>query len=310
MTMIFFAGLAGIIVNTAMNYRYARRIVPLGLEFDFSYMWSIVRHALPYGVALFLSVVYFKVDVILLSLMESQELADRSIALYSLPMKIIEVLMVIGGFYLNSLLPSMTSLYEEKRTQELENILVTSFKVLLSFGILFFVVGVLLREEVIRIIATPEYLSPNLVYTSADAFLVVLGAIVFYFLSLLSIYIFITVKKHTIILWINIIITLVNILGNIWLIPKFSFMGAGVVTLFSQILLFVMTYLFSRKYISFAIPGVFTLGAVVISTWIYVIGFWLLTYMSVTPLFDVVVYGGVLFGIGAYAQYQLIRRGK
>jgi len=45
---------------------------------------------------LFLSVVYFKVDVILLSLLEAPQQADISIALYGLPMKIVEVLMVLG----------------------------------------------------------------------------------------------------------------------------------------------------------------------------------------------------------------------
>jgi hypothetical protein len=40
-------------------------------------------------------VVYFKIDIIFLSLLEPPREADISIALYSLPMKIIEVLMVI-----------------------------------------------------------------------------------------------------------------------------------------------------------------------------------------------------------------------
>jgi hypothetical protein len=51
--------------------------------------------SLPYGVALFLSVVYFKVDVVLLSLLEPKNISNTSIALYSLPMKIVEVLMVL-----------------------------------------------------------------------------------------------------------------------------------------------------------------------------------------------------------------------
>jgi hypothetical protein len=39
--------------------------------------------------------VYFKVDVIIISLLEPIQKADLSIALYSLPMKIVEVVMVI-----------------------------------------------------------------------------------------------------------------------------------------------------------------------------------------------------------------------
>jgi heme O synthase-like polyprenyltransferase len=93
---IFAAGLLGIALTTVMNYVYASKYVhPIGLGFDREYMTHIFRISLPYGIALFLGVVYFKVDVVLLSLLEPQQEADISIALYSLPMKIVEVLMVL-----------------------------------------------------------------------------------------------------------------------------------------------------------------------------------------------------------------------
>jgi len=41
--------------------------------------------------ALFLNIIYFKVDVILLSLLEPGNISDTNIALYSVPMKIVEV---------------------------------------------------------------------------------------------------------------------------------------------------------------------------------------------------------------------------
>ena len=64
-------------------------------QFDREYIKHIIKISLPYGIALFLSVVYFKIDIILLSILEPTEKADISIALYSLPMKVVEVLMVI-----------------------------------------------------------------------------------------------------------------------------------------------------------------------------------------------------------------------
>jgi O-antigen/teichoic acid export membrane protein len=78
-----------------MNYIYALRIEKFGFSFDWEYIKHIVKISLPYGIALFLSVVYFKVDVILLSLLEPEEFANESVALYSLPMRIVEVVMVL-----------------------------------------------------------------------------------------------------------------------------------------------------------------------------------------------------------------------
>lgn len=78
-----------------MNYVYAKRIIPIKFLFEKEYIKHIFKISLPYGLALFLSVVYFKIDIILLSLLEVPEKANISIALYGLPMKIIEVLMVL-----------------------------------------------------------------------------------------------------------------------------------------------------------------------------------------------------------------------
>jgi O-antigen/teichoic acid export membrane protein len=77
---------------------------------------------------------------------------------------------------------------------------------------------------VIRIIATPEYLNPvNSIYSSLDAFRIVLAVLMFYFVSLSFIYMLIASEKQGILLWINSGVTAVNIIGNIILIPYYSF---------------------------------------------------------------------------------------
>jgi O-antigen/teichoic acid export membrane protein len=69
--------------------------------------------SLPYGIALFLNVIFFKVDTILLSVLESRDVADIAVALYGLPMKLVEVGMMYGTIFLNSLLPVLTSAIEK-----------------------------------------------------------------------------------------------------------------------------------------------------------------------------------------------------
>ncbi len=93
---------------TFLTYWYSRRVIPLHFAWDIEYIRHILRISLPYGLALFLNVIFFKVDVILLSMLETPALADHSIALYSVPMKIVEVGMMYGTVFLNSLLPVLT----------------------------------------------------------------------------------------------------------------------------------------------------------------------------------------------------------
>ena len=240
---VFIAWLIWIIINTILNYIYAKKIVPIKYRFDWEYIAYIFKISLPYGIALFLSVVYFKIDVILLSLLESPEQANISIALYGLPMKIVEVLMVLWGFYLNSLLPTLSEKYTQKKYEEISHILWISLKVLISFWVLIFTLWNLLAVETIAIIATPEYLNPiGQNYNSVQAFSIVLGVLLFHFISLAFIYILIASERQSILLKVNLFVTLVNIIGNILLIPHYSFIGAAIITLLSQVILMCITW--------------------------------------------------------------------
>jgi len=236
---IFLAGLSGIILNTFLNYIYAsKKIIPIKFWFDREYITHIFKISLPYGVALFLWMVYFKVDVVLLSILESQDMANISIALYSLPMKIVEVLMVMWGFYLNSILPSLTKNFKKWNKKKAQKLIDISFKILLSAGLTVFIFGSLLRDNIISIIASEKYLSgANHIYSSTSVFSIVLAVLLFYFISLVFIYILIAVKKQSRLLKINLVVTIFNIVWNIILIPKYSFMWAGITTVLSQILL-------------------------------------------------------------------------
>ena len=68
--LVFAAGLAGNIVMTTILWIYTARITPIGFAWDGGYARELLRATLPYGLALFLGVIFFKVDVILLSLLE------------------------------------------------------------------------------------------------------------------------------------------------------------------------------------------------------------------------------------------------
>ena len=106
--LVMLAGLTGNLIMTGLTWWYASRWHHIHFAWDRDYIIHILRISLPYGLALFLNVIFFKVDVILLSIMEPRDIADTAIALYSLPMKIVEVGMMYGTVFLNSLLPVLT----------------------------------------------------------------------------------------------------------------------------------------------------------------------------------------------------------
>ncbi len=296
-----------VIVNTILNFWYARKIVKFWFDFDWQYIKHLFKISLPYWLALFLSVVYFKIDVIILSLMEWSEKWDLSIALYSLPMKIVEVIMIIGWFYMTSLLPSLTKAFKENDLLNLDYLISTSFKVLFSFSIMVFTLWVLFRDYLIEIIANRNYIETTHMYNSSDAFLVVFSVIVFNFLSLVFIYSLVASENQSRLLKINIIVTIINIVWNIILIPKYSFMWAWVVTLFSQIILTFMWYYYTRKLIKFSLPVLFILKNIAIWTIIFLLWYFVLNNYPVWLYFDFIVYGWILFCIYAVILFLEFR---
>lgn len=108
----------------------------------------------------------------------------------------------------------------------------------------------MLAPEIIRLISSKEYID-TIIYghTSVDAFRIVVWIFLFYFLSSLFTYTLIARSSQTKMLTINAIVASVNIIGNIIVIPRYSFIGSAWVTLISQILLVILTYLAAKKHI-------------------------------------------------------------
>ncbi len=269
---IMIAGLIWNIITTGLNYYYAKKIVNIRFLWDTDYIKHIFITSLPYGIAIFLWVVYMKIDIILLSILESPDKANVSIALYSVPMKIMEVFMLTWTFFLNSILPGLAQSFAGKNTAKTQSLLKTSYLFLLSGSAIMLIFGFIFKDIMIEIIANKDYLDRDIYeYTSSDAFIIVLLMIVFYFMFLLFQYIFIAAEKQWDLLKINIAITLFNVIWNIILIPKYSFLWAWIVTVVSQFLLMILAYFYSRKIIDFKIPKKETWRILISSLFLFVI---------------------------------------
>jgi O-antigen/teichoic acid export membrane protein len=111
---IMVSGLLGNIVMTAMIWRHANTIVPVGFRFKWPVSKALLVASVPYGLALFFNTIYFKQDVAILSFMVPAAEADKVVGLYSVSMKIVEVGMMFGTLFLNSMLPLFAEAIKNK----------------------------------------------------------------------------------------------------------------------------------------------------------------------------------------------------
>ena len=106
---LLWAGVLGNAVMFAITSHYVRRFSKIVYRFDFSFWKKILITSLPYGVALVLNTIYFRLDVILMTLIlpHTQILSDGSIncpqamcgdtevGLYGVAMRFLEMLVII-----------------------------------------------------------------------------------------------------------------------------------------------------------------------------------------------------------------------
>ncbi len=246
--LIMVAGLAWNLLMMWLTWWYASRYHRIAFAWDPSYIRHIIRISLPYWLALFLNVIFFKVDTILLSILEPREIADMAVALYALPMKLVEVGMMYGTIFLNSMLPILTQAIEKWDHIKFQKMTRHALMLLFGGGLFWAVILYVFAAEIIGLISTDEYIH-TLVnwYSSVDALRIVAWIFLVYFVSSLYTYILIARWEQKKMLYINAIVALLNIVGNIIFIPIYSFIGSAWVTLGTQIFLLILTYSVTRK---------------------------------------------------------------
>ncbi|MCK9272230.1 oligosaccharide flippase family protein [Candidatus Gracilibacteria bacterium] len=305
---IMFAGVFGNIVMTLLIYLYSRRVEKISFSFHLPQIKSLVKMSIPYGLAMFLNVIYFKIDVIILSIMEPRNIADISIALYSVPMKIVEVGMLFGGLFLQSMLPLFTNAIKKKDNIEMKMLVSKSYKLLFAFGIAIIGFSLVNGKEILSLIANKEYLDHSkYIYNSLDSYNVVIFIFLFYFISSIFTYILIASGEQGRLLKINFYLTLINIILNIALIPYFSFVGSSVATLISQIILVASTYFISRHIFKFNFLPKYTFSILVFGGLASLVNYFIISNFSFGVALSLIL-SFIIFGFiyipGFYLSYK------
>jgi O-antigen/teichoic acid export membrane protein len=247
-TLVMIAGLAGNALMTLLTWWYTQRWHPVRFWWDLTYIRHILITSLPYWLALFLNVIFFKVDVILLSILEPRDIADSVIALYSLPMKIIEVGMLYGTVFLNSLLPVLTVAYATWDHEKAKKLVRHAAYLLFGGGLFGSLVLFFGAAPILELISTKSF-ADTVIHgaSSIDAMRIVAWIFLVYSLSSLSTYMLIAQGRQQKMLAINACIAVVNLVGNMIVIPQYSFIGSAWMTLASQILLLILTVYYVRR---------------------------------------------------------------
>jgi len=212
------------------------------LRIDFSLCFALLRKALPLGLVVIFSVIYFRIDIIMLGLMKN----DTVVGLYSASYRLIEILMFIPVAFVSSLFPLMSKL-KIAEPEKLEDIAQKAIKYLIAASIPIFIGTVMLARPFIDIIYGGAY------YNSIPALRILIFAIPFVWVNRALGTTLIVTDREKIVGMNAALCVVVNIILNLALIPSFSYNGAAVATVITQLVLVVSNVYFCSRQIKIAL---------------------------------------------------------
>ncbi len=244
------AGLGGNIVMFAVTGYFASKLVKIRYRVDWWFWREVLWKALPYGFALILNQVYFRIGSILLLNMKGAEY----VATYSAPSAMLEAAGIVPLYFMNAILPFLTKTLQAKDGSH-KAIIQTSFDFLLMSSLPIVTGTFLLSYQFIDIIATPQFLSDAATgYYGSDIVLQILViALLFSFLNGLFGYILVASEHQDKLLIRNVFGAALTILLTWLWIPQWEVRGAAFANIITEFYIFVASFFLARRYVEFSI---------------------------------------------------------
>lgn len=193
------------------------------LEVDWDFWKPTIKEALPFGLSAVFVTVYFWIDSVMLSLMRGNE----AVGLYNAAYRLIFVLMVIPSVLVASIFPVMSRHFRSAKNL-LEQEYQIAFKYLFTIALFIFIYGLIFADKIILIIYGNKYLP------SIKALQVLIWVIPIIFLTYLFGNFLAAVDKQRVVTVVAGANAGLNVILNILLIPKFSYIGASVATVLTE----------------------------------------------------------------------------
>lgn len=242
---------AGNMVNLGVNLLYARRYVDVGFAYDKQYWKYAMKQAFPIGLTLVFGYVYWKIDSLMLSLMKGM----TDVGIYGTPYKLIEVLQTFPALFLGTTFPLVTKYIVDNDARK-ESAFQKEFDFLILAAVPMVVITFVLAAPIISFIAGSrgaEFTSVSTVslfgsaMTAVSTLRILILSVGISFISILYNFTIVSLGKQKQMIWPTISLAIFNIILNLILIPRISYVGSALATLATEIALSITVYFIVKK---------------------------------------------------------------
>lgn len=244
-TMHFNLGLIAVAIAYTISYSifliymFIKLIQKFGLvkfEFDKDFWKNTIIKSAPFGLTAFFYTIYFSIDVVMLSYISG----DYVTGIYNSAYKIITVFTTFYVVYQFVIFPVMSKFFKES-----DDLLRISYEQSIKYLL------IIILPITIGVSIYSEYIV-NLIYSSQYALAsepveILIWTVSFLFINGAASLLLNSINKEKVVTKIYIIAAVFNVILNFILIPKYTYIGASIATVLSEILICIVMIHIIRK---------------------------------------------------------------
>ncbi len=286
--MIFGIALANF-VNFLIVFIFSRKYVKVKPEFDFKEWKRILIVAAPLAFSVVFNLVYFKIDTLFLSLMKP----EQDVGIYGASYKVLEALITFAAIFAGLLLPVMSKYFVENK-KKFADVYKKGFDILIIFVIPLIVGTLFLANPIMSFFGGSQFAESGGVL---KILIFATGAI---FFSHLFGNAAVASNQQKKLMWVYIFTAILAVVLNLLLIPKFSYYGAAVSTVVSEIVVTFLTAIVVWRVVGVGLNFV-AFGKTLIATGVMALALWIMPDWNffIQIIIAIVCYFAVAFSIKA-----------
>jgi O-antigen/teichoic acid export membrane protein len=226
---------------------YIREFNSPSFNVDFAFWKPTLMMALPLSLVSIFSLIAYRVDTILLSLLKG----SMVVGWYSASYRLMEIFLFLPGVFATAVFPVFSSLHLSSH-EALKLSYQKSFKYLALLSIPVSVGTTVLAPEIVLLIYKSAF-TPSIIILQ-----ILIWAIPITFLNYIFGTILPAMNRQNMLLKVTFMAMILNIALNLVFIPTYSYVGAAVVTVFTELFIFILCLLIlSRTFSKVRIQEVF-----------------------------------------------------
>ncbi|MTK63825.1 MAG: flippase [Methanobacterium sp.] len=268
---------------------YIKKFSGVDLDVDFSFWKPTIKEAWSFGIIFLSGMLYTYVDSIMLSILKGAE----AVGWYSAAYRLMYIALLLPNAINTAVYPVMSRLFNDSSSESLKLLYERYFKYMLIAGIPLGLGTSILAKQVILLLYGTGF------DESVAALQILVWTVVFTFAGASFTQLLQSINKQIIITKISLFCLCVNIVLNLILIPPYSYVGASIATLITEIVL-VSYIIFITYKLGYGISYsavVRDLSRILVATLVMGLFLWYFIYLNI---FLLIVAGTIIYFVVLY----------